>query len=214
MAKLYFIGGEYIEKRGSEKINRKAFSDACGTPAVLVFLWARETIDKADPKRKLIVNYFKDIGAGRIEFAEPADSMKIITEKINSSDLIYLPGGLTKLLVERLKKAKITTLLKNYDKVIIGNSAGAHALCKKYIGMRGQDDRAATEIAQGLGLVNFAVVVHYDVSYDKELKTLSKKKDIKIYAIPERSALVYDNGDIKFLGNVYLFYKGEKTKYK
>ncbi len=214
MAKLYFLGGEYIGKRDSERINEKAFADAGGTPAVLVFPWTRQSIDKKDTKRKLIANYLKSIGARKIDFAEPADTMKTIIEKVNSSDLIYLPGGLTNLLVERLKKAKITALLKKYDKVIIGNSAGAHALCKKYIGMRGQDGRAATEIAQGLGLVNFAVVVHYDVSYDKELKTLSKKKIIKIYAIPERSALIYNNENLRFLGDIYLFYKGEKTKCK
>lgn len=210
MAKIYFLGGEYIEKRDSERINRKAFADAGGAPAVLVFPWARETVDTADPKRKMMVEYFKHLGASKTEFAETADSMKIIMEKINSSELIYLPGGLTKLLVERLKKAKIAALLRKYDKVIIGNSAGAHALCKKYIGMKEQDDRMATEVAQGLGLVNFSVVVHYNVSYDKELMPLSEK--MKIYGIRERSALVYENGKVKFIGNVFLFYKGEKTK--
>jgi len=214
MAKIYFLGGEYIEKRDSERINRKAFVDAGGAPAVLVFLWARETVDKTDPKRKLIVNYFKDIGAGKVEFAEPADSMKKIAEKIDSSDLIYLPGGNTKILVERLKKAKVTDLLKKYDKIIVGNSAGAQALCKKYIGMKGKHDRTSTEVSQGLGFVNFGIVAHYDISYDKELKSLSEKNNMKIYGIPERSALVYDNEDIKFLGSAYLFYKGEKTKCK
>lgn len=214
MAKIYFLGGEYIEKRDSERINRKAFADAGGAPVVLVFPWTRQTVDKADTKRKMMAEYFKDIGASKIEFAEPANSMKRIIEKIKSSDLIYLPGGNTKLLVERLKKTKITALLRKYDKVIIGNSAGAHALCKKYIGMKGQDDRAATEVAQGLGLVNFSVVVHYDISYDSELRILSEKINMKIYGIPERSALIYDNKDIKFLGSAYLFYKGEKTKCK
>ncbi len=214
MAKIYFLGGEYIEKRDSEKINRKAFADAGGAPAILVFPWTRQIIDKADPKRKMMADYFEYLGASKTEFAESADSLQRIMEKINSSNLIYLPGGLTKLLVERLKKAKIAALLKRYDKVIIGNSAGAHALCKKYIGMRGQDDREATEIARGLGLVDFAVVVHYDVSYDKELKTLSEKYNMKIYAIPGRSALVYDSKDIKFLGDACLFYKGKKTKCK
>ncbi len=214
MAKIYFLGGEYIEKRDSEKINRKAFADAGRAPAVLVFLWARETVDKTDPKRKLIVNYFKDIVAGKIEFAEPVDSTKGIIEKINSSDFIYLPGGNTKILVERLKEEKITYLLKEYDKIIVGNSAGARALCKKYIGMKGKHDRTTTEVSQGLGLVNFAAVAHYNLSYDKELKSLSEKINMKIYGIPERSALVYDNEGIKFLGNVSLFYKGEKTKCK
>lgn len=212
MVKIYFIGGEYIEKRDSEEINRKAFADAGGSPAVLIFLWAREAVDKADQRRKLLVNYFKDIGAGKIEFAESEDSIKKITEKINSSDLIYLPGGDTKILVKRLKEAKITELLKNYDKIIIGNSAGAQALCKKYVGMKGKHDRITTEVFQGLGLVDFAFVAHYDNSFDKEIRPLSERNNIKIYAVPERSALVYDKGKIGFIGNVFLFHKGEKIK--
>ncbi len=214
MAKIYFIGGEYIEKRDSEKINRKAFADAGGTPTVLVFPWTRETVDRADPKRKMMVEYFKHLGASKIEFAETTDSLQRIMEKINSSDLIYLPGGNTKLFVERLKEAKITSLLKKYGKIIVGNSAGAQALCKKYIGMKGKHDRTATEVSQGLGLVNFGIVAHYDISYDKELIPLSEKINVKIYGIPERSALVYDNEDIEFLGSVCMFYKGEKTKCK
>lgn len=212
MAKLYFLGGEYIEKRDSEKINRKAFADAGGAPAVLVFLWARKTVDKTDPKRKMLADYLKDVGARKIEFAEPKDTRKAIMEKINSSDLIYLPGGNTKILVERLKEAKITALLKKYGKVIVGNSAGAQALCKKYIGMKGKHDRTATEVSQGLGLVNFGIVAHYDISYDKELMSLSEKTNVKIYGIPERSALVCENGNVNVIGTVYLFYKGEKTK--
>ena len=62
----------------------------------------------------------------------------------------------------------------------------------------------------GIGLVDFSVKVHYRPSKDGELKRLSKEE--KIYAIPERSALVYDNDNLSFIGNVYLFQNGEKTR--
>jgi len=210
MVKLYFLGGEDIEKRESKEINKRAFIDAGGAPTVLIFIgWTSESVDKADRYRKIMANYFKDLDASKIEFAEPSDSFKEITEKVNRSDLIYLPGGVTRILVERIKNAEIDNLLRKYDKVIIGNSAGALALCKNCILTKGKDN-PQTAVISGFGLVNFSVEVHYNTSKDRELKRLSKKR--KIYAIPERCALVYDNGDLLFIGDVYLFYNGKKTK--
>jgi hypothetical protein len=64
-------------------------------------------------------------------------------------------------------------------------------------------------ITAGIRLVDFSVKVHYHSSRDSELKELSREG--RIYGIPERSALVYDNGALSFIGDVYLFKDGEKT---
>jgi hypothetical protein len=47
---------------------------------------------------------------------------------------------------------------------------------------------------------------------DTELRNFSKKINKKIYAIPEKSAIEYNNGKLKFHGDIYLFNKGIKTK--
>jgi len=82
------------------------------------------------------------------------------------------------------------------------------ALCKRCV----LTDRRepAVKVVKGLGLVDFGVKVHYKSSKDTALKRLSKEE--KIYAIPERSALVYDNGRLSFMGNVYMFQNGEKAR--
>jgi peptidase E len=72
-----------------------------------------------------MTDYFEELGASKIEFAELPDSLEEITEKMDRSDLVYLPGGVTKLLVQRIKNAKVDRLLRKYEKVIIGNSASA-----------------------------------------------------------------------------------------
>lgn len=218
MAKLYFIGGEDVKKRNAKKIDKKAFADAGGAPKVLEFPWTAK-VEKKE-YRKTIIDYFKDIGAKKIIFAELSDSLQTIEEKIKSSDLIYLPGGETKLLVKRIKDKKVDYLLQKYNKIIVGNSAGSLALCRKYVVIKGQDGRPKTIFEQGLGPADFAVAVHYKSlntelagkNADRELITLSKKVDTKIYAIPETSAVVYNGENLKFLGNVYLFYKGKKVK--
>jgi len=209
MAKLYFLGGEDVVRRDSKEINGKAFTDAGGAPSVLVFPWTAKSVDKTDKYRKMIADYFKELGARRVEFAEFTDSLEEIAEKADGSDLIYLPGGVTRILIERMKNSEVDKLLRKYDKVIIGNSAGALALCKDCI-LTKDKDNPQTAIIPGLGLVGFNVTVHSSTSKDRELKEMSMKR--KIYAIPERSALVYDSGNLSFIGDVYLFYNGKKTK--
>jgi peptidase E len=209
MAKMYFLGGENIVKRDSQEINEKAFLDAGGAPAVVVFSWARASFDKAYKRRKRLFDYFQSLGAITVDFAEYSDTLEEVARKVERSDLIYLPGGLTSVLVERLKNRNVDRMLRKYDGVVVGRSAGALALGKKCVVTKNRRN-PTTMIISGLGLVDFSVKAHYKPSKDGELKRLSKEE--KIYAIPERSALVYDNDALSFIGNVYLFQNGEKTR--
>jgi len=209
MTKLYFLGGEDVAVRDSREINKKAFMDAGGTPAVLVFNWTAESADKMGKYGKIIVDYFEDIGASAVEFAEYSDSHEIIAQKAKHSDLIYLPGGVTRILLERILDAKVDSILREYEKIIVGNSAGALALGRDCILTRGKRKKRTVTIP-GLSLVDFSVKVHYKASKDDELKQLSYGR--KIYAIPESCALIYDSGAVSCIGDIYLFQNGEKTK--
>jgi peptidase E len=210
MAKFYFLGGEDLAKRDSEQIDKKAFADAGGSPIVLVFIgWASKSVAETEKYRRIIVDYFKEVGAKKIVFAELSDSLEVIDNKMKNADLVYLPGGDTRLLVERIKKKGVETLLKRYDKVILGNSAGALALCGDCLIVGGETHEETTMIS-GVGAVDFCVDVHYNSSKDKELMELSKSR--RIYAIAERSALVCNEVEISFFGTVHLFYRGKKTQ--
>ena len=208
MAKLYFLGGERVAKQDSREINEAAFNEAAEEPRVVVFPWARASFDKTYKRRQRLFNYFRGLGACTVDFVDYGDTFAEITRKVECSDLLYLTGGLTTVLIERLKSKSVDRLLRKYDKVIVGRSAGALALCKRCV----LTDRRepAVKMVKGLGLVDFGVKVHYKPSKDSELKRLSKEE--KIYGIPERSALVYDNGCLSFMGDVYMFQNGEKTR--
>jgi peptidase E len=208
MAKLYFLGGENVAKRDSQEINEAAFDDAGGAPTVMVFSWARASFDQAY-KRGRLFNYFRSLGARTVDFASYSDTLEEITRKVEYSDLVYLPGGLASVLVERLKNRKVDRLLLKYEGVVVGRSAGALALGRKCVVTKNRRN-PKSEMISGIGLVNFSLKAHYKPSKDAVLKNLSKKE--KIYAIPERSALVYDEGTLSFMGNVYLFQNGEKTR--
>jgi peptidase E len=209
MAKLYFLGGENVAKRDAREINEVAFGDAGYAPTVMVFPWARASFDKTYIRRKRLFEYFRSLGASTVDFADYSDTMEEITTKVVCSNLIYLPGGLTSVLVKRLKNKSVDRLLRKYNGVVVGRSAGALALGKKCVVTKNRRN-PTFKIIRGIGLVDLSVKAHYKPSKDDALKRLSKQE--KIYAIPERSALVYDNGALSFMGDVYLFQNGEKTR--
>jgi dipeptidase E len=210
MPKLYLLGGENIYRKSASKVNEKAFKDAGEPLSVLIFPWARASFDSNYRKRKILSDYFLSLGANLIDFIEFSDPVETITQKMGSSKLIYLTGGLVTALIERLKKAHVDELLRTYPGVIVGRSAGALALCKRCIvTSRWQQKVMVTE---GLGMADLTMKAHYRPKKDQTLTLLSRKE--KIYAVPSKSAIVYENGICSIIGKVYLFENGEKSELK
>lgn len=206
MPKIYLLGGENTHKRDAEEINQRAFHEAGEAPKILVFAWARASFDKTYPKSKLMFDYFRSLGARTVTTVDYSSSLAEIKEKISESDLIYLTGGVPSVLVERLKKSGIRSLLIDFKGVIVGRSAGALALCRKcVITYRSTSE---VKIIDGLGLVDITLKAHYRLGMDEELMELSREQDI--FAVPKGSALVWDKGKTSFINNVYLFSNGKR----
>ena len=109
-------------------------------------------------------------------------------------------------MVERLKTIGVDCLLRGYGGVVVGRSAGALALCRKCIVTCRSNGKA--EIIDGLGLADLTLKAHYSLEKDHALEKLSGCG--KIYAVPEGSAIIYDNGVCSFIGEVFLFENGLK----
>lgn len=206
MQKLYFLGGENVFRRSAREVNERAFQDAGEPLNVLVLPWARASFDRRYKNRKGLIDYFMSLGASTVNYVEYSDSTQTIAEKMGGSNLIYLTGGLVSILIDRLKNMEVDSLLRGYCGVIVGRSAGALALCKKCVITYRSNSKV--KLVGGLGLVDFTLKAHYKPEKDNELKRLSEEE--KIYAVPEGSALVYDNGASSFIGEAYLFENGEK----
>jgi peptidase E len=206
MPKYYLLGGENTHKRDAQEINQTAFNDAGKSPSVLVFSWARASFDKTFPKSKLLFNYFRSLGASTVNTVDYSILYEEIKEKISESDLVYLTGGVPSVLVERLKKSGIRSLLEGFEGVIVGRSAGALALCKKCVIT--YRSTLEVKVIDGLGFVDLTLKAHYKLGIDEKLKELSKTEDI--FAVPKGSALISYNGSLSVINNVYLFHKGER----
>ncbi len=207
--KFYLIGGGSIENDDTKEIDKAAFSEAGGQPKVFVIPWTSSDNQKLEKYIKIMPEYFSNIGAKQVVLASLSDSLEKIKHELDNSDMIYIPGGDTEYLIEAVKRKGLAPLLKSYRKIIVGNSAGAISMCREGILTK---DRYNTHIriVEGFGLVDFSVSTHYKESEDADLLELSKNR--KIYAIPEKCAVVWDGKKMKFIGEVYLFYKNGKEK--
>jgi peptidase E len=208
MPKLYLIGGENVHHRSAQHINAEAFADAGGHPNVLVVPWANAGFDHNYQKRKLLTGYFRSLGAEKVDFAE-YDQFEGITTKLSEADLVYLTGGQTSALIERMKKMELDGRLRRYRGVIVGRSAGALALCKKSLTTCRYNLK--TKIVEGLGLVEIAMKAHYLSSKDEVLKRFSLKEEV--FAVPSKSAIVSENSDLSAIGTVYVFKNGERQMF-
>jgi dipeptidase E len=206
MPKYYLLGGENTHKRDAAEVNQKAFHDAGEAPKILVFSWARASFDKTYSKSKLLFDYFRTLGASTVNTVDYSSTPSEIKQKICISDLVYLTGGVPSVLLERLRKLGVGKLLKAFDGVIVGRSAGALALCRECVIT--YRSNCAVKVIDGLGLVDIALKAHYRLGVDEELIRLSKDKEI--YALPKGSALVCDGGDLSVMGKAYVFRDGER----
>jgi len=208
MPKLYLIGGENVHHRSAQHINAQAFTDAGKNPTVLVLPWANAGFDRNYQKRKLLTDYFRSLGAEKVEFAE-YDHLEDPAKKISTADLVYLTGGQTTALIERIKKAGLEGQLRGYRGVIVGRSAGALALCSKCLTTCRSNQKP--KIVTGLGLVDIAMKAHYRSSRDDVLRRFSFVEPV--FAVPSKSALVSENGELYAIGTVYVFQNGQRRTF-
>jgi peptidase E len=208
MCKVYLLGGESIRKRDGEKVNRQAFSDAGGSPNVLVFSWARANFDQTFQRQKIVYTYMRYLGASSVRIVDYSISQQELGELISQTDLIYLTGGSVSILVERFKRMGVDVLLKDFGGVIVGRSAGALALCKKCLVTIRSTKRV--KMVDGLGLVDLTMKAHYTSKKDEQLKRFSVGE--RIFAVPRGSALVYNKNSLSCVNSVYLFENGERQK--
>ncbi|MDP2672813.1 MAG: Type 1 glutamine amidotransferase-like domain-containing protein [Nanoarchaeota archaeon] len=188
--KIYLEGGN---KRGEfvyKLTDKKAISQS-GNKTIMILNYTRRDPKRIKEEMILFSKYFLKLGAKKVYVASNFNKNELHA-KLKESGLIYLPGGDTKLLMRNLKEKGLVSLLKNsFEKVIIGNSAGAIVLCNEGFFF----ERERTKKLDGIGLAKISIYVHYTNQNRSDLKILSK--DRKIYPIPERKTLIIENGKIK-----------------
>lgn len=200
--KIYLVGGR-VSSGGLREIDTKALEESENKKIFVINLTTNDQ-EILNEKRERHKKYFEELGAEVTFISDLPDNPEQIEEKLNNSGLLYISGGDTEILIKNIKEMGLGPLIKNFKGVIEGNSAGAYLLCKEHV------EKRESRMKPGLGLINLRVKAHYNPELDSLLLRLSKGK--KIYTISENCAIVWDNGEINFIGDIYLFSNGKKEK--
>jgi|TARA_Y100000310_G_C20584758_1_gene764802 peptidase E len=202
--KIYLEGGGDIREGENDELDLAAIGCAKNKRVYVLDLTSNDE-EKVAQYRSFFEQYFKRLGVEEIGFASLSESLEEIKGKLGEAGIVYLPGGDTEVLIDNLRQRKIGSLLENLESVIIGNSAGAMVLCREAICAK-----EGREIMEGVGVLDLAIEVHYDETHDEAMNELSEEREI--YGVPEKGAIIAEDGNLEFVGEVYLFSKGKKER--
>lgn len=157
-----------------------------------------------------IINYLKEISKlENVDIIDYRMSNQEAKKSIEEADILYLLGGNPFTQIEYLRKQKYDKVIKNFSGIIIGTSAGAMNLCKVVYCSK-DEDFIESSFYKGLGLVDITIDPHFDINNEeqvKEIKINSKKR--RIIGLPNDSAIIISNKQVKYIGTVYLFENDE-----
>lgn len=165
-----------------------------------MFLRAQKNREIAEYSRK-VKNYIHSFD-NRIKFTavDLENSESDIVKKISEASIIYLSGGDTLSLVERLQGELGIALIKAYTRgtLVIGNSAGALALAATSFSFA--YDIQPTKI-EGIGLIqNYSFLVHWSEVKAPELQTLKETNpNIQFITLEDSEAAVFSNEQLIYL---------------
>jgi cyanophycinase-like exopeptidase len=175
----YIITGGYVHKArdGGKAFCEEIIKGINAKPIKIldcVFARNKELWEKGIQSDNLFFSKF--INNFELELAE----IDNFTEQVKSSDVVYLKGGYTNLLMDALSKD--THWIKELDgKVVVGSSAGADAIVAYYSIIK------TNKVGHGFGLLPIKFISHWgsghfddevsDTDWEGELKKLKSYKE-------------------------------------
>lgn len=180
-------------------------------------------IPESRSKRWLInelMNIERYIG-GIIDFVNlRAYNKEEIERRLSATDLIYIVGGKQLIYGDLFKKTGTDEVLRKLSntKVIMGTSAGSIVLGKlidsKYYWKERYDIDLNNIQNKELEFVNFNIIPHYmredHKKWNEEFyKKVAKENSFPLYAITDNQAVIYNDGEIEFVGGNPVIFKNK-----
>lgn len=136
------------------------------------------------------------------------DSIETMQKEIASSDILYLPGGMPTLLYSRMKELELVEVIKNYQGVVIGCSAGAMVQFDQYYISPDYEYPNYSE-EEGFGLLSgFAIEAHYhkdSVAQNESIKKYQDQYLVNVFGIGDQGMLVIEDNQVMSFGDVTMF---------
>lgn len=132
------------------------------------------------------------------------DSREEMLNAIANSNVLLLTGGAPDLMMKRIKEKRLKKILKTYQGVVIGYSAGAMVQLSDYH-ISPDEDYPSFSWQKGLGMLEgFDIEVHYAATPHQKrwLEKARQDRNMKTYAIYEKGGMIVENEKISFFGQV------------
>lgn len=134
-------------------------------------------------------------------------------KNINNSDVIYLLGGNPITQIKYLKENGYDEIIKNFNGVILGTSAGAMNLSKVAYYSKDEDYNYSF-FYEGLGLIDITIDPHFDIEKNIQIQeAIDNSIEKQIIGITDESALIIRNDSIiEFINDCYIIEAGILNK--
>ena len=164
--------------------------------------------------------FFEGLALSGINFSEylildnrTKDNAK---EYIKKANVIFLSGGDTYIENEFFKQVHLKELLKNFDGIIIGQSAGSINMAEFVYNSPEEKEESEPIYFEGLGLSNINIEPHFilDTTEFNEMQLYQRKhlleesKKRPIYALCDGSHILETNKSITVYGKAFLIKDG------
>lgn len=143
-----------------------------------------------------------------------------VGEFVKEADVIFISGGDTFLENKSLTEISFKELIKDYEGIIIGQSAGAINMATHVYNSPEEGKMSQNIYFEGLGLSNINVEPHFvlDTANFNGLELYQRKHILnesmkrEIYAISDGAYIIESNNSITIFGESYLIKDGIITK--
>lgn len=139
------------------------------------------------------------------------DKKEYMMDKIRNSDVLVLPGGNPEMFYNKVVSLGLLDIIKNYDKVIIGESAGTELQLNNYFITAKNNYYKKFDWYKGFNIVDdpFYMDVHSSNNYNylKKLQKVANKTRKNVYAIFNDGVMILNRktNDLEIYGNVKTF---------
>lgn len=172
---------------------------------------------------KRIKKRYRQFGVRKFKyFAVDSDFLRKEMNEALRSDIIYLAGGNTFYFLKHLRESGFLKRLEKFIQsggIVTGLSAGAIILTPHiYMAAYPKHDCDKNEVKlknlNSIGAVDFEFFPHYTPTAKNHLAMIrySRRSERMIVACPDGSGVVVNNTEVRFVGAVYLYYRGHRIK--
>ncbi len=139
------------------------------------------------------------------------DNFNFMKKSIMNSDILVLTGGNPEMFYDKVVSTGLLNTIKNFNKIIIGSSAGAELQLSDYFITAENNYYKKFDWYKGFGVIDnsFFFDVHSlnDEKYLNQFNEIAKNKQKDVYAIFNDGVIIYnrENDNVQLYGNVLLF---------